>query len=112
MKRHNAVDKMVMAVIPRDEAETVLHALVTAGYPATVSESRGGVLRQSQYSVFIAVAEKDVENILTIIRAKYPSPFHVNANEAGGVLMHSTPETDDKGRIVVFVWDLDWFEII
>ena len=39
--------KMVMAVVPRDQASRVLECLVDAGYSATYMESRGGMLRQS-----------------------------------------------------------------
>ena len=37
------MNKMVMAVIPRDEAEHVLDALINAGYSATFMETKGGM---------------------------------------------------------------------
>ena len=60
--------KMILAIVPHDQVECVLKALITTGYTATYCESRGGVLRQRQQMLFIAVAETDVERVLIIIR--------------------------------------------
>jgi uncharacterized protein YaaQ len=49
--------KMVMVVVPANSAEKVLNALVNAGHTATYAETRGGMLRQSQFSLFIALKE-------------------------------------------------------
>jgi len=54
------MNKMVMSVIPRDEAEMVLAALINGGHTATFLETKGGILRQSQYTLFTAVKEEDV----------------------------------------------------
>ena len=62
--------KMVMAVVPRDEAHQVLEGLVSAGFTATFGESRGGVLRQAQLTFFIAVDEEKLDQVLEIIRER------------------------------------------
>ena len=59
--------KMVMAVMPRGEAERVLQALVAADHTATYAETRGGVLRQAQMMLFIAVESEDLEHVLGIV---------------------------------------------
>ena len=41
--------RMVMAVVPRDQASRVMEALIAAGYKATFTDSRGGMLRQDAF---------------------------------------------------------------
>jgi uncharacterized protein YaaQ len=104
--------KMVMAVIPRDEAEDVLHALINAGHTATFTESRGGMLRQAQKTLFIAVRAQDLEKILGIICNSCHSPARVESAEPGreNLAPHSGPVKTALGGAVVFVWDLERFE--
>lgn len=104
--------KMVMAVVSRDEAEHVLEALVAAGFTATFTESRGGMLRQAQYALFIAVEKKDLEQVLTIIHDSCHSQVCVEPGEPGGLSsLSSAPVTAQLGWAAVFVWDLDRFQI-
>jgi uncharacterized protein YaaQ len=104
--------KMVMAVVPRDEAERVLEALVSAGLTATFTDSRGGMLRQAQETLFIAVKDEDLEQVLTIIHDSCHSHVHVESSESGGepFSSHPAPGTAELGGAVAFVWDLDRFE--
>ena len=44
-----------------------LSALINAGFTATYSETRGGMLRQSQLTLFIAVRSSDVQTALNVI---------------------------------------------
>jgi len=104
--------KMVMAVVPRDEAGRVLEALVAAGHTATFSDSRGGALRQAQQTLFIAVEKRNLERVLTIIRKHCRS--HVPLESAGPEAMlapAAAPATAEVGGAAVFIWDLDRFEI-
>ena len=52
--------KMVMVVVPANASEKLLDALVNAGHTATYTETRG-MLRQSQYSLFIVVQNEQLE---------------------------------------------------
>jgi uncharacterized protein YaaQ len=105
--------KMVMAVVPRDETESVLQALVAAGHTATFTESRGGVLRQAKKMLFIAVRSEDLEQILTIIHDSCNPQVYTESGESakGPVSPEPAPRTAEMGGTVVFVWDLDHFEI-
>lgn len=104
--------KMVMAVVPRDEAECVLEALIAAGFTATFVESRGGMLRQAQYMLFIAVENKVLEQVLTIIQDSCHSKVYVESGESGKPFsLGHTPVTTEVGGAAVFIWDLDRFEI-
>ena len=103
--------KMVMAIVPRDEAGHVLEALVTAGYTATFTDSRSGVLRQAQQMLFIAVEEQDLDQVLTIIRDNCHSQVIVDPGEPRTPFsLGSVPVTAELGGAVVFIWDLDRFE--
>ena len=103
--------KMVMAVVPRDEAGCVLETLVAAGHTATFTDSRGGMLRQAQQTLFIAVEEQDLEQVLTIIRDNCHSQVVVESSEPGTPFsLGSAPVTAELGGAVVFMWDLDRYE--
>lgn len=104
--------KMVMAIIPRDEAARVLDALVAAGHTATFGDSRGGVLRQAYQTLFIGVEEDALGKVLEIIRqfcrsrllledATAPDPFGLPGQSEAMV-----------GGAVIFVWSVEHFEAV
>jgi uncharacterized protein YaaQ len=102
---------MVMAVVPRDEAECVLEALVAAGFAATFTESRGGMLRQAQYTLFIAVKSEDLDQVLTIIQGSCHSEVQVESSEPKKPsLSGPAPKKAELGGAAVLVWTLDRFE--
>jgi uncharacterized protein YaaQ len=102
------MNKMVMAVVPRDEAHLVLEGLVSAGFTATFSESRGGVLRQAQLTFFIAVDEAKLDQVLEIIRDNCRIEVKLEAERVdGGRSLGPVPVTTELGGAVVFIWDLD-----
>ena len=106
--------KMVMAVVPRDEAEGVLSALIAAGHTATFTESRGGMLRQAQYALFIGVDEQALPQVLDIIHESCHSHVLVESGEdRAGAPAFSTPASASVrvGGAVVFVWDLEQFAV-
>jgi len=103
--------KMIMAVVLREEARHVLDALVKAGFTATFTESRGGMLRQAQYLLFIAVDQGKVDRVLKLIRENCHSQVRVGPTEMEGSPAQRPPTSRAKvGGAVVFVWDLDQFE--
>ena len=105
--------KMVMAVVARDQADRVLDKLISAGYGATFTESRGGMLRQAQKMLFIAVNADKVDDVLDIIRRMCRTRVEVSEQrgpaEIFGPLAPAT-STTEVGYAVAFVWDLDRFE--
>ncbi|MBN1955587.1 MAG: cyclic-di-AMP receptor [Anaerolineae bacterium] len=108
--------KMVMAVISRDEADGVLDALVTAGFTATFTESRGGMLRQAQYTLFIATKKRDVDQVLGIIRQNCHTHIRVEASTGESEafplpLSHNVSRKEQLGSAVVFVWPLERAEV-
>jgi uncharacterized protein YaaQ len=104
--------KMVMAVVPRDEAKCVLEALVADGFTATFAESRGGMLRQAQHMLFIAVKSEDLDQVLSIVKGSCHSEVQVESSEPEKPpLIGPAPKKAELGGAVVLVWDLDRFEI-
>ena len=103
------MNKLIIAIVPRDQASQVINALVTAGYTATFTESRGGVLRQAQQMLFIAVDAAKLDAVLAIIRENCRTMVQMQAHDAtaGG----QPPVTVELGGAVVFTWDLERFEI-
>ena len=101
--------KMLMAVIPKQEANDVIAALVEAGHTATFMEGRGGVLRQAKQALFIALQDEDLENVLAIISSTCHSCVSL---ESGGSAALTEPPaarcyTAQVGGAVVFVWPLE-----
>mgnify|MGYP006293771427 CR=1 FL=1 len=92
--------KMVMAVVPRDESDELLQNLVEAGFSATFTDSRGGMLRQSQEMLFIVVEEDRVDPVLEIIHGGEEERERHAAEEK---------EIRRSGK-VIFVWDIDRVE--
>jgi len=102
--------KMVMAVVPKEEASEVVNALVSAGHTATFGESRGGVLRQASQTLFIAVQDEELDTVLNVIRHYCHSPVSLASAEATPDLESRTAETAEVGGAVVFVWELEYFQ--
>jgi uncharacterized protein YaaQ len=98
--------KMLMVIIPRDEAEHVLQALVAANHTATFVETRGGMLRQAQMTLFIAVQDEDLEKVTGIIQGSTRSEPDVAAVDKGA-LSAPMPARPRPGGAVVFVWNID-----
>lgn len=106
------MDKMVMVVIPRDEAEMVLDALISAGHTATFMETKGGMLRQSQYTLFIAVKNADLKKVCEIIKDNCT----VQISNMNGDMEREEMLTDESlsgkiGGAIIFIWNLNKVEI-
>lgn len=107
------MDKMVMAVIPRDEAETVLDALISSGYTATFMETKGGMLRQSQYTLFIAVKNTDLDKVCGIIKDNCTVEIDNVEEEIDREDLFGDETISDKiGGAIIFMWDLHKVEIV
>jgi len=103
--------KMVMAVVPSNTAESILDALVNAGHTATYAETKGGMLRQSQYSLFIAVKKDQLKEVLEIIKVSCRTQVEMKTLPSDKQeIMRGSPVTADLGGAVAFVWDIDQIE--
>ncbi len=102
--------KMIMVILPRRSGEAVLDALIIAGYRVTFNETRGGMLRQSQLTLFIGVNEQDVDAVLDIIKAHCKTELKIHYT-------HTLNKPDEiehppisLNEVVFFIWDIERFE--
>ncbi|MBN1921717.1 MAG: cyclic-di-AMP receptor [Anaerolineae bacterium] len=103
--------KMIMAIVPRDQTDHLLECLVGAGFTATFTEGRGGVLRQAEHMLFIAVPAESVEAVLEIIRSNCRSHIGIESVMAQNFIKSGVqPVTAEVGWAMTFVWDLDRVE--
>lgn len=100
-----------MAIIPRDEAQLVLDALINAGFTATITETKGGMLRQSQFTLFIAVKEPQLKTVCEIIKTNCTVKINQVENEAGQETIVGEGIQGNVGGAVLFIWDLNKVEI-
>ena len=104
------MNKMIMAVIPRDEAEMVLAALINGGHTATFLETKGGILRQSQYTLFTAVKEEDVESVCEIIEKNCKMDVELDEEELAKQELLDESNIGKLGCAIVFIWNLTRIE--
>ncbi len=103
--------KMVMVVVPKNTADDVLDALVMAGHTATYVESAGGMLRQSQYSLFIAVKKEQLDEILGIIKENCRTQVQMKTRPSDNGLLTNKPSvTANLGGAIAFIWNIDQIE--
>jgi uncharacterized protein YaaQ len=95
--------KMLMAIVPQDRGERVLYELMNAGYTATFTETQGGILRQSQLSLFIAIEEEAMEPVMQIIRTTGVHGTNSGENREG--------DSEYGAGTIIFVWDLTQTEV-
>ncbi len=99
--------KMVMAVIPKQEASDVIAALVEEGLTATFMDSRGGVLRHASQTLFVAIEDSELEKVVNIIgRSCHACVSLERAPQQGQAAQPSERRVAQVGGAVVFVWDL------
>jgi uncharacterized protein YaaQ len=89
-----------------------LDALISAGYTATFMETKGGMLRQSQYTLFIAVKNADLKKVCEIIKDNCT----VQISNMNGDLEREEMLTDETlsgkiGGAILFIWNLHKVEI-
>ncbi|MBN2048054.1 MAG: cyclic-di-AMP receptor [Anaerolineaceae bacterium] len=100
--------KMMMTIVPREEAEYVLNALINAGYTATFTETEGGVLRQSQLTMFIVVDEEELEKVVSLIRDNCRIDVAVTTREGSGDFsLGAAPVVAGVGGAIVFIWTIE-----
>lgn len=110
--------KMIMAVVPRKCGDEVLAALIDSGFSATYSETRGGMLRQSQLTMYIAVRSSELQKALDIISCSCSGEIMIHRGYGLTVLgevdePHAVNESKKLGHsgAVVFIWTLDPYEL-
>ena len=102
--------RMIMAIVPKKSGTEILDALVNAGYTATFSETRGGMLRQSQLSLFIGVKETEVKIILDIIKSHCKTLSKIHYSYEPQRFNPSDHPPIVLGGAILFIWKIEQFE--
>jgi uncharacterized protein YaaQ len=95
-----------MAVIPRDEAEMVLDALINNGFTATFVETKGGMLRQSQYTLFSAVKSKNVDMVCELIKNNCLADVEIDDDSLAQRELAEESGSAKVGGAIIFIWDI------
>jgi uncharacterized protein YaaQ len=104
--------KMVMAIVHRGETARVMEALIAANFAVTFNDSRGGMLRQASQTLFIGVEAERLQNVLSIIKDNCHSHVSMESTEIDvSSAMLPTRSWTQVGGAVVFVWNIEQFEI-
>ena len=100
--------KMLMVVVPANAADRVLDGLVKAGHTETYAETRGGMLQQSQYSLFIALKKEQLDSVLDIIKENCHTRIEMgtqsNMEES---VIEKLPVTAELGGAIAFIWEIN-----
>jgi uncharacterized protein YaaQ len=59
--------KMILAIMEDSDTNTVMETLNDAGYPMTVIDSTGGLLRRGTSTLVAGVNENQVDNVINLI---------------------------------------------
>lgn len=106
--------KLVVAIVHSDDASGLSKALSRAGFGVTYMKSAGGFLRKQNSTVMAGVPDRDVEQVIEIIRERChsrteqvsPLPPVV---EPGEVYMPYPIEVE-VGGATIFIMNVDRFE--
>jgi uncharacterized protein YaaQ len=74
--------KMLMAILEDSESSSVIRTLHDAGYPLTLIDSTGGLLRRGKSTLIAGVDEKDVDSVIDLINrvcSPQSNPFRPRA---------------------------------
>jgi uncharacterized protein YaaQ len=106
--------KLVMTIVHRDDADTLLQALTEAGHKATLVSTTGGFLREGNATVFTGTEDESLEEVLQLVRencrkrTRYLSPI-VPVTEPSEFYIPEPVELE-VGGATVFVVDVERYE--
>ena len=106
--------KLLISIVNRNDVDSLLDALVSGGYRATIISTTGGFLREGNATLLIGVADDSVAAVLEIIKANCPAHTrHVSPwppAVEGGKLRFLLPVEVQVGGAVVFIANMERFE--
>jgi len=105
--------KFIVSVVDKDDALSLIDALVTHGYRVTTLKSAGGFLRKENVTIFTGVEDERVEDAVRLIRDNCNTRVQRVGSlppvmEAGASYVLGTEEVE-MGGAVIFVFDVAQF---
>lgn len=104
--------KLVIAIVNRDDANTVTQNLTKQGFYSTKLASSGGFLLAGNITLLIGVAEEKVQQVIDLIREHSHSRKQMipATSEMGMGYLNTMPVEVTVGGATVFVVDVERFE--
>ncbi len=104
--------KLVIAIVNRDDANTVTQNLAKQGYYSTKLASSGGFLLAGNITLLIGVEKEKVQHVIDIIHEHSHSRKQLipATSEMGMGYMPTMPVEVTVGGATVFVVDVERFE--
>lgn len=104
--------KLVIAIVNRDDANTVTQSLAKNGFYSTKLASTGGFLLAGNVTVLVGVEEEQVQTVIDIIRKHSHSRKQLipATAEMGMNYIPAMPVEVNVGGATVFVVDVERFE--
>ena len=106
--------KLVIAVVNRDDANTVTQNLSKKGFYSTKLASSGGFLLAGNITLLVGVEEEKVQDVIDVIRQYSHSRKQVipATTEVGMNYMNTIPVEVNVGGATIFVVDVEQFQRI
>lgn len=104
--------KLVIAIVNREDANTVTHNLTRQGFYSTKLASSGGFLMAGNITLLVGVTEEKVQDVIDIIREHSHSRKQLipASNDMGINYISTLPVEVTVGGATVFVVDVERFE--
>ena len=103
--------KMIMAIITRDAANTVVKKLVQAGFSVTKLATSGGFLMADNSTILLGVEDEQLDKALEVIKthvSKYRQIVPITSEMTIG-LLSTMPLEVKVGGAAVFVLPIEQF---
>ena len=106
--------KLIISIVHREDADTLLKALTDAKYKATLISTTGGFLREGNATIYIGAEAEKVENVLGLIkdnchtRTRYVSPLAPLTEPSEFYIPE--PVELEVGGATVFILDVERYE--
>jgi uncharacterized protein YaaQ len=95
------VNKLIIAVVQNDDADTVVDALLEADFRTTRLASTGGFLRKGNTTLLIGAFDDQIDTVLDLIRRNARS---------GAQAVEESPDAVPQAAATVFVLDLEEYQ--
>ncbi len=101
-------EKMILAVLSGDDAESLVYDLGEHGFYSTMLSSTGGFLRKRSVTLMIGLEEKRLEEALEILKKHAGARLETAyLSPNGSVGMAAVPVKVYSGGIAAFVLNVD-----
>lgn len=104
--------KLVLAIVNRDDANTVTQNLTRKGFSSTKLATTGGFLMAGNVTILVGVDEEKVQEVIDVIKEHSHSRKQMipTTREMNYGYYPSTPVEITVGGATIFVVDIERFE--